>query len=69
MSRELDQEIEELTRVFKAEAAGVQSQQQHRELKEKYFSRRRGICTLLMQRLREIPNAEKAAGPETRSSS
>ena len=60
MSRELSQEIEELTRNFEAEAAEVQSQQQHRELKDKYFSRRRGICTLLLQRLRDIPPGEKA---------
>ncbi|HDP95653.1 MAG TPA: phenylalanine--tRNA ligase subunit alpha [Candidatus Aminicenantes bacterium] len=60
MSRELSHEIDELIQVFKAEVEQVQSQQQHRELKEKYFSRRRGICTLLMQRLRDVPPQKKA---------
>lgn len=60
MSRELSHEIDELIQVFKAEVEQVQSQQQHRELKEKYFSRRKGICTLLMQRLRDVPPEKKA---------
>ena len=60
MSRELNHEIDELIQVFKAEVDQVQSQQQHRELKEKYFSRRKGICPLLMQQLRDIPPQEKA---------
>jgi len=60
MSRELNHEIGELTQSFRKEVAQVQSQTQHRELKEKYFSRKKGICTLLMRRLRDIPVAEKA---------
>ncbi|MDY0298009.1 MAG: phenylalanine--tRNA ligase subunit alpha [Acidobacteriota bacterium] len=60
MSRELSHEIDELIQAFQEEIARVQSQQQYRELKEKYFSRRKGICTLLMQRLRDVPATEKA---------
>ncbi len=60
MSNEVIQEIEELRTIFEKEAEGIQSPQQLRDVRDKYLSRKKGIITGLMAKLRHIPDEYKA---------
>lgn len=60
MSNEVVLEIEELKKTFENEADDIQSPQELKDIKDRYLSRKKGIITGLMARLRDIPAESKA---------
>ena len=60
MSNEVILEIEKLKKTFENEAAAIQSLQELKDVKDRYLSRKKGIITGLMAKLRHIPAESKA---------
>lgn len=59
MINELKNEIEQAKIVFLEEVDRVQSQEDFRNLKEKYTSKKKGILTGFLQRLKDVPQPDK----------
>lgn len=65
MIAELKKEIEEVKAAFTHQVNKVQSLDSLKDLKEKYTSRKKGVLTGLLKRLKDVPPADKpAAGGE-----
>jgi phenylalanyl-tRNA synthetase alpha chain len=58
----LKKEIEDARQKFREDIKGIQSKKQLIQVKEQYTSRKRGIITGFMNRLRELPPGDKPQG-------
>jgi len=65
MINEFHNEIEKIKGVFLEELKKIQSQESLKTLKDKYVSRKKGILTDLLKRLKDVPREEKPAAGKT----